>query len=112
MGYELKDPREIEVLIPSVSLMRLQQWIGGQLRKRKELLYNHGAISSYASMLTFFWHGISMLVAEEASKAHLGCLCSFDIFTIIVKAPYKWDRKLMRIKTSAGMLVFGLSLVI
>ena len=48
--------------------MRLQQSIAGQLKKRKELLYNLGAISSYASMLTFFWHGVSMLVAREHPK--------------------------------------------
>ena len=39
--------------------MGLQKTIGGQLKKRKELLYNLGAISSYASMLTFFRHGVS-----------------------------------------------------
>ena len=44
--------------------MRLQQGFSGQLQKRKELLYNLGAITSYASMLTFFWHGVSMLVAK------------------------------------------------
>ena len=48
--------------------MRLQLWIGEQLRKRKELLYNLGAISSYASMLTFFWHGVGMLLAKEHPK--------------------------------------------
>ena len=48
--------------------MRLQYWIGEQLRKNKELLYNLGAISSYASMLTFFWHGIGMILAKEHPK--------------------------------------------
>ena len=48
--------------------MRLQQSIAGQLKKRKELLYNLGAISFYASMLTFFWHGVSMLVDKEHPK--------------------------------------------
>ena len=51
-----------------MSLMGLQKTIGGQLKKRKELLYNLGAISSYASMLTFFWHGVSMLVAKQHPK--------------------------------------------
>ena len=51
-----------------MSLMRRQEWISGQLQKRKELLYNLGAISSYASMLTFFWHGISKVVAKEHPK--------------------------------------------
>ena len=34
------------------------------------------------------------------------------LFSILVMAPYKWDKKWMRIKTSVGMLVFGLSLLI
>ena len=63
-----KIDRYVEVLAPLLSLMRLQQSIAGQLKKRKELLYNLGAISSYASMLTFFWHGVSMLVAKEHPK--------------------------------------------
>ena len=48
--------------------MRLQQSIAGQLKKRKELLYNLGAISSYASMLNFFLHGIGIFAAEEHPK--------------------------------------------
>ena len=60
--------------------MRLQQSIAGQLKKRKELLYNLGAISSYASMLTFFWHGVSMLGCQGASLAHLGYVRLADIF--------------------------------
>ena len=95
-----------------MSLIRLQQWFGGQLQKRKELLYNLGAISSYASMLTFFWHGISMLVAKEHPKHTLVVYAALIFFMIVVVAPYKWDKKWMRIKTSVGMLVFGLSLVI
>ena len=94
--------------------MQLQQWIGGQLRKRKELLYNLGAISSYASMLTFFWHGVGMLLAKEHPKHTLSArpLCPRLRTSILVMAPYKWDKKWMRVKTSVGMLVFGLSLVI
>ena len=92
--------------------MRLQQWFSGQLQKRKELLYNLGAISSYASMLTFFWHGISMLVAKEHPKHTLVVYAALTFFTIVVMAPYKLDKKWMRIKTSVEMFVFGLSLVI
>ena len=78
--------------------MRLQQWFSGQLQKRKELLYNLGAISSYASMLTFFWHGISMLVAKERPKHTLVVYAALSFFTIMVMAPYGWDKKWMRIK--------------
>ena len=92
--------------------MRLQQSIAGQLKKRKELLYNLGAISSYASMLTFFWHGVSMLVAKEHPKHTLVVYAALTFFTIVVMALYKWDKKWMRIKTSIGTLVFGVSLLI
>ena len=92
--------------------MQLQHWIGGELKKRKELLYNLGAISSYASMLTFFWHGIGMLLAKEHPKHTLVVYAGLTLFSILVMAPYKWDKKWMRIKTSVGVLVFGLSLVI
>ena len=102
---------KLQVGLPS-SLMQLQMRIGEQLRKRKELLYNLGAISSYASMLTFFWHGVSMLLAKEHPKHTLVVYAALTFFTIVVMAPYKWDKKWMRIKTSIGMLVFGLSLLI
>ena len=60
--------------------MRLQQSIAGQLKKRKEFLYNLGAISSYASMLTFFWHGVSMLVAREQPKHTLVVYAALTLF--------------------------------
>ena len=69
--------------------MRLQQWFSGQLQKRKELLYNLGAISSYASILTFFWHGIGMLAAKEHPKHTLFVYAALTFFAIVVMAPYK-----------------------
>lgn len=93
-------------------LMRLQVFIGDQLRKRKELLYNLGALSSYASMLTFFWHGVVMLMSKEKPKHTLVVYAGLTLFSILVMAPYKWDKKWMRVKTSVGMTVFGLSLII
>ena len=92
--------------------MQLERWIEVQLQKRKELLYNLGAISSYASMLTFFWHGVGMLLAKEHPKYTLVVYAGLTLFSIVVMAPYKWDKKWMRIKTSVGMLVFGMSLLI
>ena len=63
-------------------------------------------------MLTFFWHGVSMLVAKEHPKQTLVVYAALTFFAIVVMALYKWDKKWMRIKTSIGMLVFGLSLLI
>ena len=63
-------------------------------------------------MLTFFWHGVSMLVVREHPQHTLVVYAALTFFTIVVMDPYKWDKKLMRIKTSIGMLVFGLSLLI
>ena len=70
-----------------MSLIGLQQSIGGQLRKRKELLYNLEAISFYALMLTFFWHGVSILVAKEHPKRTLVVYAALTFFTIVVMAP-------------------------
>ena len=85
---------------------------GNQLQKRKELLYNLGAISSYTSMLIFLWHGIEMLVTKEQPKHTLLLYAGSSFFSILVMAPYKWDKKWMRIKTSVGMVVFGCSFII
>ena len=86
--------------------------LGNQLRKRKELLYNLGAISSYSSMLIFLWHGIEMLISGEHPKHTLVLYAASSFFSILVMAPYKWDKKWMRIKTSVGIIVFGASLII
>ena len=86
--------------------------LGNQLRKRKELLYNLGAISSYSSMLIFLWYGIEMLISGEHPKHTLVFYAAFSFFSILVMAPYKWDKKWMRIKTSVGIVVFGASLII
>ena len=45
-------------------------------------------------------------------KHTLVVYAALTFFTIVVMAPYKRDKKWMRIKTSIGMLVFGLSLLI
>ena len=53
-------------------------------------------------MLTFFWYGISTLVAKEHLKLTLVVYAALKFFTIVVMAHYKWDKKWMRIKTSVG----------
>jgi hypothetical protein len=95
-----------------VSQQMSRYWFGNQLSKRKELLYNLGAISSYSSMLIFLWHGIEMLVSQEPPKHTLVLYAGSSFFSILVMAPYKWDKKWMRIKTSVGIVVFGASLII
>ena len=92
--------------------MPIRVWIATQLEQRKELLYNLGAISSYASMLVFFWHGIGMLIDREQPKHTLILYAGSTLFSILVMAPYKWDKKWMRIKTSVGIFMFGGSLLI
>ena len=92
--------------------MGFSRAIGVQLDQRKELLYNLGAISSYLSMLIFLWHGILMLLSREQPKHTLVLYAASTLFSILVMAPYKWDKKWMRIKTSIGILVFGVSLII
>ena len=53
-----------------------------------------------------------MLVTKEHPKHTLVVYAALTFFTIVVIAPYKWDKKWMRIKISIGMLVFGLPLMI
>ena len=67
--------------------MQLRLCIGEQLRKRKELFYNLGAISSYGSMLTSFWHGVEMLLAKEYPESTLFVYAALTFFTIVVMAP-------------------------
>ena len=47
---------------------------------------------------------------QEHPKHTLVVYAGLTFFTIVVMAPYKWDKKWMRIKTSIGMFVFGVSL--
>ena len=80
--------------------------------KNKEVVYNLGALSSYVSQLLFLVHGITMLVARE--KPHWSTI-GFALFTltsIVLMAPYKWDRKWMRVKSIVGMIIFGTVLLI
>ena len=44
-------------------------------------------------MLNFFWHGVNMLVAKEKPKHTLVLYAALTLFTIVVIAPYKWDKK-------------------
>ena len=92
--------------------MNSQKTFGSFLDQNKEVLYNLGAISSYTSMLIFLWHGIAMLITQSQPKISLLLYAASTLFSIIVMAPYKWDKKWMRIKTSVGMAVFGSSLII
>ena len=57
-------------------------WFGNQLSKCKELLCNLGAISSYSSMLIFFWHGVEILVSKEQSKHTLVLYAGSSFFSI------------------------------
>ena len=95
-----------------LSGMVISETLSKQLIKRKELLYNIGAISSYISMVIFLWHGIVLLVSKAQPKHTLVLYAASTLFSILVMAPYKWDKKWMRIKTSVGISVFGLSLLI
>ena len=92
--------------------MNSEKTFGHFLDKNKEVLYNLGAISSYTSMLIFLWHGIAMLITQSQPKISLLLYAASTLFSIVVMAPYKWDKKWMRIKTSVGMTVFGSSLII
>jgi len=80
--------------------------------KHKELVYNMGALSSYISQLFFLCHGLSLLMSREKPHWSTVGFAFFTLTSIFLMAPYKWDRKWMRVKSSVGMTIFGLVLLI
>ena len=60
--------------------MRIQVLIGDQLRKRKELLYNLGALSSYASIADLLLARHSNAYVQGKAKAYASSLCRVDSF--------------------------------
>jgi hypothetical protein len=60
--------------------MAISEALSKQLIKRKELLYNIGAISSYISMVIFLWHGIVLLVSKEQPKHTLVLYAASTLF--------------------------------
>ena len=80
--------------------------------KHKEIVYNLGALSSYVSQLFFLSHGITMLIAREKPHWSTVGFALFTLTSIVLMAPYKWDRKWMRVKSLVGMTIFGSVLVI
>jgi len=80
--------------------------------KNKELVYNLGAISSYLSQLLFLLHGIHMLLTRTKPHWSVAGFALFSLTSIVLMAPYKWDRKWMRIKSTIGMFTFSSVLVI
>ena len=45
-------------------------------------------------MLIFLWHGIEMLISGEHPKHTLVLYAASSFFSILVMAPYKWDKKM------------------
>ena len=66
-----------------VSQLIFRYWFGHQLSKRKELLYNLGAISFYSAMLIFLWHGIEMRVSQEPPKHTLVLYAGSYFFSVL-----------------------------
>jgi len=80
--------------------------------RHKEIVYNLGALSSYVSQLFFLSHGISMLISRERPHWSTMGFALFTLTSIFLMAPYKWDRKWMRVKSIVGMTIFGTVLLI
>ena len=75
--------------------------------KYKEIFYNLGALSSYVSQMFFLSHGITMLITREKPHWSTMGFALFTLTSIFLMAPYKWDRKWMRVKSIVGMSIFG-----
>ena len=51
-------------------------------------------------------------MSREHPKHAFVLYAASSFFSILVIAPYKWDKKWMRIRTSVGIVVFGASLMV
>ena len=80
--------------------------------KYKEAVYNLGAFSSYVSQIFFLAHGVTMLASREKPHWSTVGFALFTLTSIVLMAPYKWDRKWMRVKSLVGMSIFGTVLLI
>ncbi|KZR85541.1 hypothetical protein MITS9509_02724 [Synechococcus sp. MIT S9509] len=78
----------------------------------KALVYNLGAISSYFSQLCFLAHAVYLLIHHLRPHWSLASFAFFSLTSIVLMAPYKWDRKWMRYKSTVGMISFTLVLSI
>ena len=65
--------------------------------KDKAVVYNLGALSSYVSQLFYLPHGITMLIAVEKTHWSKMGFALFSLTSIMLMAPYQWDRKWMRV---------------
>jgi hypothetical protein len=63
--------------------VKISQSIGIKLQKRKELLYNLGAISSYTSMLNFFGMASSSCRPNSSPSTHLFCMPRLHYFQFL-----------------------------
>ena len=84
----------------------------GLLFRYKEIIYNIGALSSYVSQGFFLIHGFSMLLNRQRPHWSAAGFALFTLASIVLMAPYKWDRRWMRVKSVVGMAVFGSVLAI
>ena len=67
-----------------VSQLMFRYWFGHQLSKRKELLYNLGAISSYSSMLIFC--GMALKCLFHNNRLNIPLCCMPDLLSF----PFWW----------------------
>ena len=80
--------------------------------KNKEIIYNLGATSSYISQMFFLSHGVHMLITRSKPHWSSAGFVAFTLTSIILMAPYKWDRKWMRVKSMVGISIFSSVLLI
>jgi hypothetical protein len=73
----------------------------------KALIYNLGALSSYASQICFLTHAITLLITRSKPHPSLVSFAIFSFASILLMSPYKWDRKWMRYKSEVGMVTFS-----
>ena len=77
----------------------------------KEGLYNVGSITSYVQQGIFAVHGVHIIATDQKPSWSMMSILVVTLVGIVLAAPYKWDKRSMRIKSIVGMIVYSLVLV-
>ena len=82
------------------------------INKYKSQAYILGSFSSYLAQFFLVFHAIEKLIQRDKPSLSITLFVATAVLSMIVKAPYKWDRRLLRINQSIAITVYSLVLLI
>ena len=82
------------------------------INKYKSQAYILGSLSSYLAQFFLVFHAIERLIQRDKPSLSITFFVAMAVFSMIVKAPYKWDRRLLRINQIIAITVYFLVLSI